>query len=273
MEMATFVGQIQNDPPSRAFAHVHVAAVRPISPAVRLFCPRGCPAAVGAINAYDQALARAAAALAGLATAANRYSGAKLAGSASGILLQAGVGRAYAGVVADALAALTARATVLVSALTRVGATIALTSVQVSQTVTVLQTGLPGPYAKRLPPGGDSATALAQKVTAAVGPVSGPVSLSQALQLSPPPAAFRAASHTITVAELGALVDQLASQRSISRGARGLLHSDLNALTRAGNAAAHTRALAKLRRDINRMARAVRAATETLLQHAAGGLS
>jgi len=95
----------------------------------------------------------------------------------------------------------------------------------------------------------------------------------QALQLSPPPAAFRAANHSITVAELGAVVDQLASQRAISRRARALLRKDLTAITRAGSGVAHTRALATLRRDVNRLARTTRAATETLLKHAAAGLS
>ena len=271
-EMAAYLGQIADDPPSRAYAHVHVAQAKPVSAAVTLLCPRGCPAAAGAVNAFVAALARTDAALGGLATAANRYSGARLAGSASGMLLQAGVGQAYAGVVADALAALTVRATALATALRRVGITTVMTSAQVTQTLTVLQGGLPATYAKRLPAGGESATTLAQSVTAALGPSPGPVALGQALQVSPPPAAFRAASHTITVAELGALVDQLASQRSITRKARTLLHKDLNAITRAGNAAAHARGLATLRRDINRMARSTRAATETLLQHAAAGL-
>ena len=273
IEMASFVGQIANDPPSRAFAHVHVAQVRRISPALSLFCPRGCPGAAGALNAYDQALARVDAALAGLVAAANRYSGARLVGSAAGMQLQAGLGQAYAGVLADALAGLTARASVFVSALTRAGVTTTLTTVQVSQTLTLLQNGLPAAYARRLPAGGDSATALAKSVTAAVGQPSGPVSVGQALALSPPPAAFRAASHAITVAELGAVVDQLGSQRAITRRARALLHTDLNAITRAGNAAAHARALARLRRDVNRLARTTRSATETLLQHAAAGLS
>jgi hypothetical protein len=151
--------------------------------------------------------------------------------------------------------------------------TTALTSVQLTQGVTVLQQGLPPAYAMRVGTTGEPASMLGPALAGAVSQTPGPVAFAQALAVSPPTPAFRAAAHTITAAELSAVVSQLASQHALSRRARNLLQNDLRTLTRAANATAHTRALAKLRRDAAGAGRSTRAATETLLVHAAAGLS
>jgi hypothetical protein len=274
-EIADYLQAVFDDPPSASFMHaaVIVAPVRITNNNVSVFCPRGCPGAVGAINAFDAQLGRLEAAVGGLANAADRYSGAKLAGSAGGIRIQAALGQAYAGEVADLVTVVTSRVRVLVTALTRAGNVTTLTSVQIETMRTQLQTnGLPATYARALPNGGAPATTLASNLVSASANPPATVSLAQILPPQLAPAPFRAASHTITLPEVGGLVDALRSQNALSKRAYGLLHSDLLKLNKAPNQAAENKALARLKNDLNGLSRSTKPATETLLQHAVAGL-
>jgi hypothetical protein len=260
---------LSDDPPSSHYAHADIVQIGHPRSAISLFCPRGCPGAAAAINAFVQALARVEAAIQGLGTAANRFTGARLVGSRSGMTLQAGLGRAYAGELAGALTLLTSRSSVLATRLSAAGETVALTQVQVQQVVTELQTtGLPAAYARVLPAGGPSAATIAQTLKSGAPNPPAALSFAQTLPRSLPASSFQAASHTINAGELSALVDQFASQRSISKKTRTLLHNDLVALARARNGGAIAKALSKLRRDAGH----VRGSTGGLLQSAAAGL-
>jgi hypothetical protein len=273
-EVADLVQAVHKDPVDASFMYAPIAAASQAGrSSVSLFCPRGCPGAVRAINAFVGQLQRLEVALSGLANAANRYSGATLAGFTAGIRLQAGLAQAYAGEVADGLAGLTGPARVLITTLGRVGVTTALTSVQINKVAVQLQQNGLGPiYARNLPPGGAPATEIAGLIQTAAANPPPSVSFAQILPPQLPPAPFRAASHAITLPEVGGLLDALHSQRALSSRAYGLLHNDVIKLNKAPNQAAENKALARFRNDINGLNRRLKPATETLLQHAVAGL-
>ena len=261
--------EIIDDPPATPFTQVGLSSPARVLSALKLFCPKGCASAGPAATAYAQQQSLTNAAVAGLATAGNRFSAAKQAGSSLGMLLQDGVGKAYAGELADALVKLNARGAALAAALKRAGHTVALNGAQLAAARRAAQQGLPPRIVSALEANGVSPATFQQSLAAALASAPSSISFSRLLGATERPGPFRAANRTITLAQVGAIIDVLAGQRAISARAQRQLTADLNAVGGAkGSKRAH--ALSKLQSDI---ASNVHRAAGTLLHFAVVGLS
>jgi hypothetical protein len=217
--------------------------------------------------ARDAALTRAA--TAGLLTAANRFAAAKQARSNAAMLLQDGVGNAYAGELANALTKLRAGGTALAAALKRAGHTVAITSAQLGAARVYVQHGLPSRLLRLLSANGVSPGAFLQALAGALAGAPSSITFARLLGTTEAPGPYKASNHTITTAQIGAIIDALASQHTISASTHGKLTTDLHAVA-AANRAKRARALAKLQSDI---ASKLHGTAGTLLHFAVVGLT
>jgi hypothetical protein len=248
---------------------VAVAKIPPAIVPVGIECPSGCPELPPALADFAQKQALYTAALSGLATAGNRYTGASRAHSRSGQLLQSGVAAAYSGEVASALAAFNAAGSTLASDFAARGLTEFRSSSDLAAMSAQAQHGLDPATAAYVAAHGISAAGFATALMTALAGAGSSITFAQALALPQDPAPFHVGQHRIRLAQVSAIVAALRAQRAISRGAASRLGSDLRSLSSAKTSSLRARRLATLVRDIGARTRGTVA---TLLQSAAGGL-
>ena len=260
---------LQHDTPNPSYRQVLVAQLLSGGPVASLLCPTACPAAVPSINAYLQQLTHAVMGLKGLVSAEGCYSTAKATGATTSMRVQAAAADAYAGVLVNAVTGLETKATAVVRALAKTGETVALTRAQIADIhAQLLQRGLPESYVLQLPVVAGLAQEITQHLLAATSNPVGPVSFTQILFPGLAPGPFTTANRSITVAQVSALIQQLANQNELSPRTDKAVRGYLTALTRAHVAAQEAGTLTNLRRFVAGLSGPV----ATLLQAAAAGL-
>jgi hypothetical protein len=262
--------RVRSDPPARAFDRVGLAAAPRVRLPLSLLCPRGCAGVSTAAAAYARATAFSQQVTAAMALASDRYGGARRARSRAGMLLQAGVARAYAGELPAALAGLQSRGAALAAALARAGHVTALSGSQLNAVRAALKRGLPRGLPAQLRKLGISPTIFRRGLIDALDHAPPSLTFSQLLAAAAPTAAYRAANHEITVDQVRAIFQALAKQHAITNKTRDKLLADLLAAQRARDAVLRARALTKLQSDI---ASQTHGAARTLLHQAWAGLS
>lgn len=188
-----------------------------------------------------------------VAVAARRLDDAESAGDAQSVQLQGAVIKVYLGQLADALANEHRSAVALAGGLRSRGLDIRLTRAQATRVAGLLARRRPATVAARLRQDGLSTAEINAGfgVALGLGAASRPLGLVRALSQPVRLAGLRAAYHSLSPAEIGAIVRSLAAQGALSGALAANLKADVATL-QAAQGAARRAAVARLRADAKR---------------------
>lgn len=188
-----------------------------------------------------------------VAVGARRLSDAQSAGDGQSVQLQGAVIKVYLGQLADALANEHRSAVALAGGLRSRRLDIRLTRAQATRVAGLLARRRPAAVAARLRQDGLSAADVQGGfgVALGLGAANRPLSLVGALSRPVPVAGLRSAYHSISPAEIGAIVQSLAAQGALRGALAATLKADVATLE-AAQGAARKAAVVRLRADAKR---------------------